>query len=160
MQGLRSAFKLQNEGLDRRPGPGEGLGAYVARLRGKKTRAEVAARAGIQASTIQRIENGSTTTLRRGTAGKLAIALEVPEEYLHAAVRGEVPVGGTGIKVCFKCWKPGTRPIEAWKLEIAKYCCLCGGPLHSSCTCGAPIRAWDDLYCSKCGQSYESLGKG
>ena len=69
---------LHDEGRERLPERQEGLGPYCRRLRGERTLSDVAKRAGLQVSSLKRIEDGDTKRLRSRTLAGLAIALRCP----------------------------------------------------------------------------------
>ena len=77
---------LHDEGRERLPERQEGLGPYCRRLRGERTLTVVAKRAGLQVSSLKRIEDGDTRRLKSKTLAGLAISLEVPQSYLEAAM--------------------------------------------------------------------------
>lgn len=144
------------------PTPGESLAAYVHRLRlalGLSQQA-VAAKSGIHAQSIGKIERGHTTVLKQKTRLGLAYALEIPEAHLEAAAKG-ISVEETGaLKFCPQCWKPGNAPDAMWLHSHAHYCFRCGSGLRHTCVeCASPITSLKHRFCPYCGTAYNAPDK-
>jgi transcriptional regulator with XRE-family HTH domain len=135
------------------------LAAYVYRLRlalGLSQQA-VAAKSGIHAQSIGKIERGHTTVLKQKTRLGLAYALEIPEAHLEAAAKG-ISVEETGaLKFCPQCWKPGNAPDAMWLHSHAHYCFRCGSGLRHTCVeCASPITSLKHRFCPYCGIAYNA----
>ena len=145
------------------PKPDESLAVYVHRLRNHLglSQQEVAAKAGLHAQSIGKLERGHTHGLKRKTQQGLAYALGIPESYLDAASKGiSVEETGEALKICFHCWKPGTAPEPHWLDRRAKYCFLCAQPLGQSCgSCNTAITSLKHRFCPYCGSSYRAQDK-
>ncbi|MEH1844458.1 MAG: helix-turn-helix transcriptional regulator [Nostoc sp.] len=77
---------------------------------------DLATKAGIHLQSLGEIERGLTTKLNSKSQRGLAIALQIPPEYLDAVVRG-VPIGAEDVlKFCPHCWTPGTGVEDIWLL--------------------------------------------
>ena len=141
------------------PTPGESLAAYVYRQRTRLglSQQEVAAKAGIHAQSIGKIERGQTTTLKQKTRQGLAYALDISEAHLEAAYKG-ITVEETGVlKFCPQCWKPGSQPDPIWLNVHAQYCFRCGSALRHTCAeCSAPITSLKHRFCPYCGTPYNA----
>ncbi|EAW36257.1 zinc ribbon domain-containing protein [Lyngbya sp. PCC 8106] len=144
------------------PQPQESLENYIKRLRTRlsMTQQQLAAAAGIHGQSLGKLERGKTLRLNQKTKKGLAIALNIPEEYLDAVVSG-VPVEGVQKKqYCPKCWKGGTNPDPTWTMPKAKYCLLCGTQLRSGCvSCQEPIASFKHKFCPHCGTPYAESNK-
>lgn len=144
------------------PQPQESLENYIKRLRTRlsMSQQQLAAAAGIHLQSLGKLERGITLRLNQKTKKGLAIALNIPEEYLDAVVSG-LPVEGVQKKqYCPRCWKGGTNPDQAWTLPRAKYCLLCGAQLRCSCiSCHEPIASFKHKFCPHCGTPYSELGQ-
>ena len=106
------------------PQPQESLENYIKRLRTRlsMSQQQLATAAGIHGQSLGKLERGKTLRLNQKTKKGLAIALNIPEEYLDAVVCG-LPVEGVQKKqYCPRCWKGGTNPDPAWTLPRAKHC--------------------------------------
>lgn len=146
---------LQDKDRERVPERQEGLGAYCRRLRGERTLTDVAKRAGMQVSSLKRIEDGQTKRLKSRTLAGLAIALEIPQGYLQAAMTGEPVREEASLQVCPSCWVPGSQPDALWSVARARFCCLCGTELRDRCgSCGHAIENWHHKFCPECGKPY------
>ncbi|MCC5602155.1 helix-turn-helix domain-containing protein [Nostoc favosum] len=100
--------------MDNTPQPQETLALYVKRIRTSLSLSQndLATKAGIHLQSLGKIERGMTTKLNSKSQRGLAIALQVPSEYLDAVIRG-VPMSATDIlKFCPHCWQPGTTLEE------------------------------------------------
>jgi DNA-binding XRE family transcriptional regulator len=139
---------------------GESLAEYFQKIRTIRglTRAALARQAKVNVSTIVRIEEGLTSSIRPRVAvqGRLAAALQIPVEYLQAAAKNEpfdVPLTN---KVCMCCWNPGTSPDLRWSQQDAKFCLRCGNALTQEClACKEPILIYG-RFCPQCGRPYGS----
>ncbi|MBC8121033.1 MAG: zinc ribbon domain-containing protein [Gemmatimonadaceae bacterium] len=143
---------------DDAPTTGEGLAAYIRRLRGlrKLTQAALAERAGVHLQTVRKIERGVTATLRPKARGGLARSLGVGIEYIEAAERGVEAVSLTGVKLCPNCWVPGTEPQPMWLDLRSHFCFACGTELLNRCIgCGEAIASWRFRFCPLCGKPYK-----
>ncbi|MBC8157527.1 zinc ribbon domain-containing protein, partial [Armatimonadetes bacterium] len=118
---------------------------------------DLAMKAGIHLQSLGKIERGMTTKLNSKSQRGLAIALQVPSEYLDAVVRG-VSIGVTDVlKFCPHCWIPGTTPEEIWLSPRSKFCFLCGTGLRNSCAqCNEPITSLKFRFCPYCGFPYKA----
>lgn len=139
------------------PQPQESLENYIKRLRTRlsMSQQQLATAAGIHGQSLGKLERGKTLRLNQKTKKGLAIALNIPEEYLDAVVCG-LPVEGVQKKqYCPRCWKGGTNPDPAWTLPRAKHCLLCGTQLRCSCmSCHEPIASFKHKFCPHCGTPY------
>lgn len=145
------------------PKPEESLALYVQRLRNHLglSQQELAAKAGLHAQSIGKLERGHTRGLKRKTQQGLAHALGVPESYLEAACKGiTVEETEDALKICSHCWTPGHPPEPHWLYRRAKYCFLCGGSLRNRCaSCDALITSLKHRFCPYCGTAYRSGGR-
>ncbi|WP_341532201.1 helix-turn-helix transcriptional regulator (plasmid) [Nostoc sp. UHCC 0302] len=80
----------------------------------RKRQNDLAVKAGIHLQSIGKIERGMTTKLNSKSQRGLAVALQVPPEYLDAVVRGVAVVTSDVIRFCSHCWTPGTAVEEIW----------------------------------------------
>ncbi len=146
----------------RTPEPQESLDHYIKRLRKslKMSQQQVSSAAGIHLQSLGKLERGKTTRLNEKTKKGLAIAFNIPEEYLDAVVSG-LPVEGVQKKqYCPQCWKGGNNPDPSWTLPRAKYCLLCGTQLRCCCIrCGEPIALFKHKFCPHCGTPYAQLSQ-
>lgn len=138
---------------------GEPLGTYVQRIRTLRglSRLECAQRAGINISSMIRIETGKTGTTRprRGVQERLSAVLQIPVEYLQAAARQEPFRSPPLTKVCLSCWVAGTLPDARWSMVDAKFCLRCGDRLLSECpSCTEPLFL-KGRFCPGCGSAYQ-----
>ncbi|MEA5506743.1 zinc ribbon domain-containing protein [Halotia wernerae UHCC 0503] len=144
--------------MDNTPKPQESLAEYVKRIRASlgMSQTELALKAGIHLQSLGKIERAMTTKLNSKSQRGLAVALQVPSEYLDAVVRG-VPVGASdSLKFCPQCWTPGTAPEEIWLLPRSQFCFLCGTGLRNSCAqCHEPITSLKFRFCPYCGFPYK-----
>lgn len=144
------------------PQPQESLENYIKRLRSRLSlsQQQLAAAAGIHLQSLGKLERGKTLRLNQKTKKGLAIALNIPEEYLDAVISG-LPVEAVQKKqYCPRCWKGGANPDPAWTLLRAKYCLLCGTQLRCSCTsCSEPIASFKHRFCPHCGTPYAESGQ-
>ncbi len=117
------------------PQPQESLDHYIKRLRTqlKMSQQQLSSAAGIHLQSLGKLERGQTTRLNQKTKKGLAIALNIPEEYLDAVVCGQPIEAVQKKQYCPGCWKGGTNPDPAWALPRAKYCLLCGTQLRNHC---------------------------
>jgi transcriptional regulator with XRE-family HTH domain len=139
-------------------GKTESLDSYIKRLRLSLhlSQQELAERAGIHLHSIGKLERGTRQRLNQKTKNGLAAALDIPTEYLEAVSQGR-PIDVAIIKkFCPNCWVPGTQPEQAWTLQRAHYCFICGLKLHSSCTgCGEAFTSFKHKFCPNCGIPYK-----
>ena len=136
----------------------ESLASYVQRVRQllRLSQQEVAQIAGIHLQSLGKIERGLTKRLNHKTLKGLALALQVPLEYLDALSKGIPVVATTSLKFCPLCWTPGTTPDPMWTNSRAQFCCLCGTQLVSRCpSCSEPISSMKFRFCPFCGCSYK-----
>ena len=120
----------------------------------------VAAKSGIHAQSIGKIERGHTIVLKTKTRQGLAYALDIPEAHLDAAAKG-ISVEETGaLKFCPQCWTPGNAPDPMWLHIHAHYCFRCGNGLRHQCVqCDAPITSLKHRFCPYCGTAYKAPEK-
>ena len=144
------------------PQPSETLDSYIKRLRLLLhfSQQELASRAGIHLQSLGKLERGGRQRLNQKTKAGLAIALEIPSEYLEAVSQGR-PIEASSIKkFCPNCWVAGTQPEQTWMLQRANNCLLCGTILQKSCTsCGEPFTSFKHKFCSNCGTPYKQKKK-
>jgi hypothetical protein len=116
----------------------------------------LAHKAGIHIQSLGKIERGKTTKLNTKSQRGLAIALQVPSEYLDAVSRG-VPVSTSdALKFCPQCWTPGTALEEFWLSPRSQFCFLCGTALRDSCAnCNEPVMSLKFRFCPYCGFAYK-----
>jgi transcriptional regulator with XRE-family HTH domain len=140
------------------PLPEETLDSYIKRLRlsCRMSQQELASKAGIHLQSLGKLERGTRQRLNHKTQVGLALALDIPSEYLEAVSRGR-PVEALEIKrFCPHCWIPGTPPESTWILHRANYCLICGSPLQKSCIgCGEPLSSFKHKFCPNCGTPYK-----
>jgi DNA-binding XRE family transcriptional regulator len=118
---------------------------------------ELAAIAEIHLQSVGKIERGLTTKLSSHSKSGLAIALQVPVEYLEAVCRGTPIVAVSQLKFCAPCWTPGTPPDPLWMEVRAKYCFLCGSALRDRCShCQERITSLKHRFCPFCGTAYKA----
>lgn len=144
------------------PQPQESLLNYIKRLRTRlsMSQQQLATAAGIHIQSLGKLERGKTLRLNQKTKKGLAIALNIPEEYLDAVVSG-LPVEGVHKKqYCPRCFLGGANPDPAWTLPRAKHCLLCGTQLRSGCiSCHQPIASFKHKFCPYCGTPYTESGQ-
>ena len=141
------------------PDLNESLATYVQRVRQhlRLSQQEVALLAGIHLQSLGKIERDLTKRLNQKTLKGLALALQVPFEYLDAVSKGIPVAATTTLKFCPLCWTPGTAPDPIWTNPRAQFCCLCGTPLVSRCpSCSEPISSMKFRFCPFCGSSYKA----
>ncbi len=140
------------------PASGESLATYVRRVRiglGLSQK-ELAEKAEIHPQSVGKIERGQTTRLKQKPKTGLALALEIPEEYLEAVCKGKPVDAIATLKFCPQCWVPGTLPDPIWTNPRSKYCFACGTTLCDRCSnCGEPIASLKFRFCPYCGKSYK-----
>lgn len=139
------------------PQPQESLNSYIKRLRNhfSMSQQQLATAAGIHLQSLGKLERGKTTRLNEKTKKGLAVALNIPEEYLDAVVSGRTPESLQQKRYCPCCWKANANPDPAWTLHRAKYCLLCGTQLRSNCiSCLEPIASFKHKFCPHCGNPY------
>lgn len=140
----------------------ESLASYVQRVRQhlRLSQQEVATSAGIHLQSLGKIERGLTKRLNQKTLKGLALALQVPFEYLDALSKGIPVAATTTLKFCSLCWTPGTTLDPTWTNPRAQFCCLCGTQLVSRCpSCSEPISSMKFRFCPFCGSSYKAKTK-
>jgi transcriptional regulator with XRE-family HTH domain len=144
------------------PQPQESLNSYIKRLRNRfsMSQQQLATAAGIHLQSLGKLERGKTTRLNQKTKKGLAVALNIPEEYLDAVVCG-LPVEGLQQKrYCPCCFRANANPDSTWMLPRAKYCLLCGTQLLSNCiSCFEPIASFKHKFCPHCGTPYSQSGQ-
>jgi transcriptional regulator with XRE-family HTH domain len=142
---------------------GEPLGEYLDKVRQLRglTIASLAKRAGVNASTLVRMKAGTTSVTRPRSAvqQRLAMALQIPVEYLQAAVKQEPFSMPLTNRVCTTCWVPGNLPDIRWSQIDARFCMRCGEQLTDKCSaCSEPIFL-NGRFCPQCGKPYGELRK-
>jgi DNA-binding XRE family transcriptional regulator/predicted nucleic acid-binding Zn ribbon protein len=140
------------------PNADESLGDYVKRLRSSLglTQQELADSAGIHLQSVGKIERGRTVKLNSRSKTSLAVALQVPVEYLEAICRGTPVETVSQLKFCARCWTPGTPPNSLWMVARSKFCFLCGSALCERCRrCSEPITSIKHRFCPFCGTTYQ-----
>ncbi|MBA3920268.1 MAG: zinc ribbon domain-containing protein [Nostocaceae cyanobacterium] len=140
------------------PLPQESLADYIARIRKvfRMTQLELASASGIHSRSIGKIERGLTTKLNRKTLHGLALALEIPTEFLSAVSKGEEVKPVQSVKFCPQCWTPGSAADPLWGNLKAKHCYLCGTDLRASCVnCDELVVSLKYRFCPMCGFSYK-----
>jgi len=113
------------------PKNGESLAEYLRRVRAslKLSQGEMAKKAGVHIQSLGKIESGKTTRLSSKTRMGLARVLGIPEDYLDAVCRGVPLTEVQALKICPKCWTPGTEAESIWLDRRSKYCFICGSSL-------------------------------
>lgn len=144
--------------MDNTPQSQESLAEYVKRIRNALglSQTELANIAGIHIQSLGKIERGLTTKLNTKSHRGLAIALQVPSEYLDAVSRG-IPINcADRLKFCPQCWTPGTTLEDFWLSPRSLFCFLCGTALRDSCAnCHEPITSLKFRFCPYCGTPYK-----
>lgn len=144
--------------MDNTPKPQETLAEYIKRIRTSlgMSQSELSLKANIHIQSLGKIERGKTTKLNSKSQRGLALALQVPPEYLDAVSRG-VPVSTSdGLKFCPQCWTPGTALEEFWLSPRSGFCFLCGTALRDSCAnCNEPVMSLKFRFCPYCGFPYK-----
>ncbi|WP_317623973.1 helix-turn-helix domain-containing protein [Oscillatoria nigro-viridis] len=121
---------------------------------------QLATAAGIHLQSLGKLERGKTTRLNEKTKKGLAVALNIPEEYLDAVVSGRTVEGLQQKRYCPCCFRANANPEPAWTLPRAKYCLLCGTQLLSNCiSCFEPIASFKHKFCPHCGTPYSQSGQ-
>jgi transcriptional regulator with XRE-family HTH domain len=121
-----------------------------------KNIAELATKAGIHLQSLGKLERGGRQRLNQKTKKGLAIALDIPSEYLEAVSQGRGIEASIIKKFCPNCWIPGTQPEQTWTLSRANNCLMCGTSLQKSCTgCDEPFTSFKHKFCSNCGIPYK-----
>ena len=144
------------------PKPEETVGEYLRRLRESAniSQQDLAEAAGIHLQSLGKLERGLTKRLNSKTKKGLAIALDIPEEYLEAVLNGTSVEGIQKKQFCPRCWKGGTTPDPVWTLSRAKYCLICGNVLLNSCQkCQEPLMSFKHKFCPNCGTPYTKKNK-
>jgi transcriptional regulator with XRE-family HTH domain len=139
------------------PKPNETIGDYIKRLREEAhiSQQELADASGIHIQSLGKLERGVTKRFNSKTAQGIAIALNIPEEYLSAILTGKSVEGIQKKQFCPCCWKAGTTPDIAWTFPRAKYCLICGNILANSCQkCQEPLTSFKHKFCPNCGTNY------
>ena len=138
---------------------GELLSEYIRRIRELRglSKSALAERTRIHVTSIQRLENGQTgiKKMRKDVQERLSTALQIPVEYIRAALKGEAVEVSQSNKVCLTCWTPGTAPDMRWSFSDAKFCLRCASALTDKCIyCSEPILL-KGRFCHKCGKEYK-----
>jgi DNA-binding XRE family transcriptional regulator len=144
------------------PKPNETIGEYIRRLRedANISQLQLASTAGIHIQSLGKLERGKSNRLNSKTKKGLAIALNIPEEYLEAVILGKTVEGIQKKQFCPLCWKGGTTVDPVWTLPRAKYCLLCGHSLQNSCPkCQQLLTSFQHKFCPYCGTSYQQKVK-
>lgn len=139
------------------PKPSETLSEYLKRLRETLniSQQDLAKASGIHIQSLGKLERGITKRLNSKTQKGLAIALNIPEEYLEAVSKGKLIEGVQKKQYCPLCWQGGTTPDPVWTLSRAKYCLICGNNLLNACQkCQEPLRSFKHKFCPHCGTPY------
>jgi transcriptional regulator with XRE-family HTH domain len=139
------------------PKPNETIGDYIKRLReaASLSQQELAEASGIHIQSLGKLERGLTKRLNSKTAKGIAIALNIPSEYLEAVLKGKPVEGVQKKQFCPYCWKAGTTPDPAWTFPRSKYCLICSNILVNSCQkCQQPLTDFKHKFCPNCGTSY------
>jgi len=142
------------------PKNGESLAEYLRRVRAglKLSQGEMAKKAGVHIQSLGKIESGKTTRLSSKTKSGLARVLGIPEDYLDAVCRGVPLTEVQALKICPKCWTPGTEAESIWLDRRSKYCFICGSSLGDRCSsCHEPILSLKFKFCPHCGQPYKDI---
>jgi len=104
----------------------EPLGEYLEKVRKLRglTMAALAKPANVNISTIVRMQSGTTGVKRpRGAVQqRLAMALQIPVEYLQEATQKDPFSMPLTNRACPCCWAPDLR----WTQIDAKFCMRCG----------------------------------
>lgn len=147
--------------FDKTPKPDENLSEYLRRIRKAMnlTQEEVAQLGGMHKQTVIKVESGKTSRLNQKTRNGFVYALKIPETYLDALTGLEITSVAQMIKICPRCWKPGTQPEPQWLDLRAKYCFLCGKVLRDRCDCGRAIADWHYSFCPYCGKGLIDLSQ-
>ncbi len=94
---------------------------------------------------IGKIEVGKTTRFNRKSSVGLSRAWQVLAEYMNA-VRKSVPVtAGQQLKICPRCWIPGTKAENMGLNPRSKFCFACRVQLRDPGTGRPP---WGIALCS------------
>lgn len=136
----------------------ESLSDYVTRQRAalSLSRQDVALKAGIHLQSLGKIERGQTQSLNCRTLSGLALALQVPLDYLEGVALGRAVTQGSVLKFCPDCWQPGAVPDPIWTDARAQFCFLCGTALQDSClACNEKLTSLTFRFCPFCGQPYK-----
>ncbi len=145
---------------EKQPKQGESLAEYLRRVRMElgMSQAELAQKAGIHLQSVGKIELGKTTRLNSKSKTGLSKALQISDSYLETVCKG-IPVAAVQqLKLCPKCWTPGTEAEPMWLNVRSKYCFACGELLLQSCTnCNEPITSFKFRFCPYCGKSYKQI---
>jgi transcriptional regulator with XRE-family HTH domain len=90
------------------PQPSETLDSYIKRLRLllHLSQQELATKAGIHLQSLGKLERGGRQRLNQKTKTGLAIALDIPSEYLEAVSQGRGIETSIIKKFCPNCWIP------------------------------------------------------
>ena len=90
------------------PQPSETLDSYIKRLRLllHLSQQELATKAGIHLQSLGKLERGGRQRLNQKTKMGLAIALDIPSEYLEAVSQGRGIETSIIKKFCPNCWIP------------------------------------------------------
>lgn len=143
--------------LSKAPKPQETLDSYIKRLREELhlSQRELAEAAGLHLQSLGKLERGKTSRLNQKTKQGLALAFDIPQEYLDAVCQGRPVEEIQKKQFCPNCWKGTAQPEPTWMLRQAKYCLLCGTQLLHSCQkCHEPISSFKHRFCPVCGTSY------
>lgn len=139
------------------PTAGEDLAAYIKRLRLERqwTQVFLATKAGLHPQSLRKLEREGLQRLNRKTKTGLARALDIPEDYLEAALRGVAVTEIQALKFCPRCWQPGTPLEQEWSSQRAVFCFTCGEKLCDRCLdCGAAFQSSSHRFCPHCGGFY------
>ena len=142
------------------PQNGESLAEYLRRVRTslKLSQGEMAQKASLHIQSLGKIESGKTNRLSSKTKSGLARVLGIPEDYLDAVCRGVSVTEVQQLKICPKCWTPGTEAESIWLDRWSKYCFICGTALRERCTrCNEGIMSLKFRFCPYCGQPYKDI---
>lgn len=142
------------------PQPDESLAQYVRRRREELhlSQSEMAQMADIHVQSLGKIEGGKITRLNAKSKNGLSRVLGVSQDYLNAICKGVPLANVQTLKLCPKCWNPGTQADPIWLDKRSKYCFICGTLLRDRCTrCNEPIMSLKFRFCPYCGQPYKDV---
>ena len=132
------------------------FGEFVRRERLKRglSQKELAERAKVSYVSVSRIERSETGTvgMKKSLIAGLADGLGLPVEVLKKAIHGE-NIAWDLVRICQRCWVPGTAPDDRWKGIDAHFCFRCANPISATCNCGEPILL-HGKFCPECGVAY------
>ncbi|WNN92115.1 double zinc ribbon domain-containing protein [Gloeocapsopsis dulcis] len=119
------------------------------------SQAELAQKARMHLQSIGKIESGKTTRLNSKSSAGLSKALQVLEEYLDAACKGIPITAVQQLKICPRCWTPGTEAEAMWLHPHSKFCFACGTDSDRCRSCNEAIVSLKFRFCPYCGTTYK-----